>query len=75
MIGPSQALRLPAVTAHLHGGPRDGETVQLPWARIDLPLIRWEDDVMVTDAYRLNAPWRGQSTAHYSYIEPAEKAA
>lgn len=57
------------VTARLHGGPCDGEAVLMPWARIDLPMIRWEEDVLITDMYRLRGPWRGQAIAHYEFVE------
>ena len=63
----------PYVTARLHQGPRDGETIQMPWARYDIRLIRWEEDVMLEDHYQLSGPWRGQATADYRYCEPTTK--
>jgi hypothetical protein len=66
----TQPLVEPRVTAYLHGGPRDGETLQLPWALTRVQLIRWEDNMMVEDLYHLVGPWRGQDTAHYRYAEP-----
>jgi hypothetical protein len=58
------------VTAHLAGGPHDGETLQMPWARVEVPMVRWEDNQMVESLYRLSAPWRGQATAEYRFVEP-----
>lgn len=55
----------PYVQGQLHGGPHDGETVLLPWARIVLPMARWEGEAMITTDYRLDGPWRGQTIAHY----------
>ena len=63
------------VTALLHGGPRDGETLeQLPWARLEIAMPRWEGDPLEDtgeDLYRLRPPWRGQELAHYDYVEAA----
>jgi len=58
------------VQAHLHGGPHDGETMMVPWARIDIPVLRWEGDEAVVSQYRLSAPWRGQNTAEYRFVDP-----
>jgi hypothetical protein len=61
--------------ARLHGGPRDGESVDLPWARLEMSLPRWTDNFLegvAQDHYRLRPPWRGQELAHYDFIEPAE---
>lgn len=72
-------IELPKVTAYLHGGPRDGESIVLPWAMYDLHLPDWDKGVLdgVADLYRLRDPWRGQEAAHYRYVEPEqmEKAA
>jgi len=56
------------VSAHLHDGPHDGEVVQMPWARVELPMVRWEGALMVESLYRLDGPWRGQDTAHYRHV-------
>ncbi len=61
------------VTAYLHDGPRDGETLGMPWARYELELLRWVGDrfeQIVSDTYRLRAPWRGQPIAHFDYVAP-----
>lgn len=65
------------VQAHMHGGPHDGEIVPMPWARIEVPMTRWDAEQMLESLYRLSGPWRGQATAHYQYVEPAveERAA
>jgi hypothetical protein len=58
--------------ARLHGGPRDGETVNLPWARLEMSLPRWTDNFIegvLVDQYRLRPPWRGQVLAHYDFVE------
>jgi hypothetical protein len=67
----------PYVQAQLHGGPHDGETVLMPWARLDLPMVAWLQEDLVESLYRLSGPWRGQSVAHYQFVEPKteEKAA
>jgi hypothetical protein len=60
------------ITATLHGGPRDGETVELPWARIEIPLPRFEGaglEGIEEDLYKLRGPWRGQDWANYDYVE------
>lgn len=69
---------VPYVTARLHGGPHDGETRQLPWARIEIPVLTWEQQE--TSMYRLSSRWRGEPTADYEYVgpcvaEPEEAAA
>jgi hypothetical protein len=58
------------VQGQLHGGPHDGETIQMPWARIEVPVLRWVDDEPVMSVYQLQGPWRGQALAHYQYAEP-----
>jgi hypothetical protein len=42
----------------------------MPWARIEVPVLRWVDDEPVMSVYRLQGPWRGQALAHYQYAEP-----
>lgn len=61
------------VTATLHGGPRNGETFELPWARLELILPDWDSDR--EDLYRLRGPWRGQEWASYDFVSPVEAAA
>lgn len=58
------------VHGHLHGGPHDGETVMMPWARVEVPMLDWTDDEPVESRYVLCGPWRGQDTAHYEWIDP-----
>jgi hypothetical protein len=63
------------VTARLHGGPRNGETLEMPWARLEMSLPRWTDNFLegvLEDLYRLRPPWRGQELAHYDYVDPAK---
>jgi hypothetical protein len=65
------------VTARLHGGPHDGETVEMPWARLEMRLLRWTDNFiedMLEDVYRLRPPWRGQELAHYDFVDPESAA-
>jgi hypothetical protein len=65
------------VTGHLHGGPRDGETVEMPWARLEMSLPRWTDSFIegvLEDQYLLRPPWRGQDLAHYDFVEPESAA-
>lgn len=55
------------VTAHLHGGPHDGETDgPMPWAMLKIPKLDWDTDETVW--YRLRGPWLGQADAHYEYV-------
>lgn len=58
----------PYVSGHLHDGPHDGETIPMPWARIEVPVGRWEGEEWVVSVYKLDGPWRGQDTAHYRYV-------
>lgn len=58
------------VQGHLHGGPHDGETVLLPWARIEVPMVHWEGDEMIVSKYRLAGLWLYQVDVPYSYVEP-----
>lgn len=58
----------PRVSGHLHDGPHDGETIHMPWARIEVPVGRWEGEEWVESIYRLDGPWRGQATAHYRFV-------
>lgn len=58
------------VAGHLRGGPHDGETIWMPWARIEVPMTRWEGETMITSVYKLAAPWRGQADAQYEYVQP-----
>lgn len=69
---------LPMVRATMHGGPRDGETVSMPWARLEFAFPRFDSpgpEGIGEDLYRLKGPWRGQATAHYVYVEPPESEA
>jgi hypothetical protein len=61
------------VYAHIHDGPHDGETVMMPWARIEVPMFAWDGDRLVESLYRLNSPWRGQDDAHYLFVEQADQ--
>lgn len=58
------------VTATLHGGPHDGETFMLPWARVELAVAAFDGDEMVESVYELVGPWLGQDEATYRYREP-----
>lgn len=61
------------VSGHLHDGPHDGETIPMPWARIEVPVGRWEGEEWVESIYRLDGPWRGQARAEYRFVpEPVE---
>lgn len=67
---------LPMVRATMHGGPRDGETVDLPWARMEFAFPRFDSpglDGIGEDLYRLRPPWRG-GDAEYDYVEVDEPA-
>lgn len=75
----SQGAPIPesVVTATLRGGPHDGETLMLPWARAEIRFPHWESlmtDTTTGDVYRLVGPWRGQDTAEYKFVEPAADA-
>lgn len=62
------------VTAHLHGGPRNGETFDLgDYARHRLDLPDWDSGTV--HRYYLRPPWVGQERADYDYALPAEVAA
>jgi hypothetical protein len=66
----------PVVSGHRHDGPHDGEIIPMPWARIEVPVGRWEGEEWVESIYRLDGPWRGQDTAEYRYVpEIAEEIA
>lgn len=65
------------VRATMHGGPRDGEEVLMPWARIEFAFPRFEGgglEGIEEDRYRLRGPWRGQEWAHFDYVAPASSA-
>ena len=63
------------VTAIFEDGPYERETLQLPWARLELRLPVWDGDEPRDVVYRLAAPWRGQDTARYRLVESERKAA
>lgn len=57
----------------MHGGPRNGETVSMPWARIEIGFPRFDApglEGIAEDKYRLRGPWRGQEWAHYDHVAP-----
>jgi hypothetical protein len=64
----------PIVTAHLHGGPRDGQEWEMRYgAKATLEFLKWETvlrDKLDGDVYVLRGPWLGQIDAHYDYQEP-----
>jgi hypothetical protein len=63
------------ITAHLHGGPYDGETMGLPWPRLKLPLMTWDGDDQVESVYEMQGRWVGhQRDVHYRFVEPAVAA-
>lgn len=64
------------VTAIFDDGPHQGETLHLPWARLEIPMTAWIQEDLVESLYRLAAPWRGQDSAHYALVvESVERAA
>lgn len=57
----------------MHGGPRKGEVVDMPWARLEIDFPRFAapgPEGIEKDTYRLRPPWRGQEWAHYDYVAP-----
>jgi hypothetical protein len=62
------------LTGYLHDGPHDGQTLQMPWARSRIVMIRWEGEEPVEDVYVLAGPWRGQATAHYTFAVVDQQA-
>src|ERR1700679_818339 len=64
------------ITAHLHGGPHDGETMGLPWPKLKLPLGTWDGDECHEVMYELRGRWLGhQRDVHYRFVEPAVELA
>jgi hypothetical protein len=59
------------VTAHLKGGPADGETRLLPWALIKLPVMSWDGDMPVESVYRMGERWLHQRDVDYVFVDPA----
>lgn len=55
------------VIAHLKGGPHDGETRHLPWARLRLPVMTWDDDTPTESVYLLGQRWLGQRDVDYRF--------
>lgn len=55
----------PRVKACFDDGPYAGESIQVPWARLQIPMMTWRGQVPVECMYRLVPPWRGQDVAHY----------
>lgn len=64
-------------TGMMHEGPHDGETVDMPWARLEISFFRFDSpglEGIGEDTYRLRGPWRGQECAHYDYLEPGSSS-
>jgi hypothetical protein len=58
------------VTAHLHGGPRNGETEWCERAFVKLPIVIWDGNTPTETMYHLSRRWNGGSEAHYEFVEP-----
>jgi hypothetical protein len=69
----SMSIQAARVCAHIHDGPHDGETLMMPWARIEVPMFGWDGDRLVESLYRLNGRWCGQDDAHYQFVEQGEE--
>ena len=61
------------VCAHIHDGPHDGETLMMPWARLEVPMFGWDGDRLVESLYRLIGLWGGQAEAHYQFVAQGEQ--
>jgi hypothetical protein len=61
------------VRAHIHDGPHDGETLTMPWARLEVPIFGWDGDRLVESLYRLKGLWGGQADAHYQFVAQGEQ--
>lgn len=63
--------RLREITAHLHGGPRNGETEWCDRAYARLPIVVWEGNTPTESLYRMRPRWNGGGEAHYDFVDPS----
>ena len=61
--------RLREITAHLHGGSRDGETEWCERAFVRLPVVVWDGNTPTETTYQIRW-WNGEGVAHYEFVQP-----